>query len=296
MVLPANLCFAVSIAVKPFITVKEHRGEQGKGKAVTSCISRERSWRKGSGAIFSRGLRTDNAEAHFIKPETAFVLPAQLTDSVAVPSPIEEEPDAGEDVLGLGLGLASPRGGPGGVALAVASPVAPAAGAARGLGFQPPSGFQAGLGAPAGPSPDGAAPVPRPFTPRPYLPPEPARCSADPAADPNPATDPAIEPGAASPRAGRAAGEAAGGAQEAAAGGGAGAAHNPGADGAELPAGIGWRMPGLAFALPVVAAGGGGPAVRLSAEDAHGDAERSLGSVSSVEVRNFAVGAAACAA
>ena len=84
-----------------------------------------------------------------------------------------------------------------------------------------------------------------------------------------------------------------------AAAGGAAAALNPGEVGAGLPAGVGWRVPGLTFALPTAATGGGEAAARRSAEDERGDAERSLGSVSSVEVRSLPlskVRAATCSA
>lgn len=190
---------------------------------------------------------------------------AQLTDTVAVPSPIEEEP--GEETR-KPSGFASPSTARGTAVLAVASPTALPEGAAPRGGLGP----LLGLGLP--PSPHGAAPEPRPFTPRPYAPPpELARPSADP--HPNPASSGNMD----AVRAGDAAAlAAAGGGGQLAARGTAGML----AAGAGPPAalGLGWQVPGLAFGLMTAVAGG------ADAADDDDDAEGSLcsRSLSLVEV------------
>ncbi len=177
---------------------------------------------------------------------------AQLTDSVAVPSPIEEEPN--ED----GAGLSLPRPPAAGASLAVGSPAALPAGAR-------PRGFRA-LEAP--PSPRDGAPEPRPFTPRPYQPPEAPRRSRDPDPDPEPEAAPA------------AAGS--GGAAAAAA-----APRAPALADAGPPAITGWMLPGLTFGLPAAALGAGEGGGRDADADACEGvaASPSARSVSSVEAR-----------
>lgn len=190
--------------------------------------------------------------------------PGQLTDSVALPSPIEEEPD--EHASGLGLSL---REAPAAASLAVASPSAlPASGAARDPGFR--------LGLP--PSPRDDAPEPRPFTPRPYWPPEPARRSGDP--------NPAVKPAAAAVQAGGGGAAAAGGGAEAT----SGAAEGARAAAAGPPAAVGWQIPGAAGLFRALGAGGGagaggGGAAEGGCREAQGDV--SPRSVSSVEVRLY---------
>ena len=148
---------------------------------------------------------------------------------------------------------------------------------ARGLEFQPVSaflaeaGFQALLGAPAGPGipavslPDGAAPVPRPFVPPPYLAAEVARRSADPAPGPTPTPGPRpAKCGAASPRDARAMEDSGGREQGPAASVWMAAARNPGTG---LPAGVGGHAQGLTYALPTPATGSRvqGPAASVEA-------------------------------
>jgi len=177
---------------------------------------------------------------------------AQLTDSVAVPSPIEEEPD--ED----GEGLSLPRLPAAAGSLAVGSPAALPA-AARSRGFR-------ALEAP--PSPRDAAPEPRPFTPRPYQPPEAPRRSRD--LDPDPEAEAA--PAAA----------ASGGTAAAAA-----AARAPAPADMGPPVNAGWMLPGLTFGLPAAALGAGEGGGRDADADAceGGSASPSAQSVSSVEAR-----------